>query len=370
MRLCKIENRTGVFEMSLTAIVIDAGDKKRTRDFLALPRRIYSADELTQSPTDELALLNGTHVLSRYFTVTPILIYRGNRAVSRAAVTLYPNDSTAYIGFFESENDSEAAVLLFKTAAEIAEKNGCVKLTGPVDCSFWIKYRLKTNRFGLPYTGEPYNKEYYADLWYENGFEVIKRYSSNHYKIVENDDGCEKYAARLVEKLNGGYTIKCPDNSTFDKTLREVYSLLIELYSKFPVYKRITEEEFCRMYDHLRHILNYSMVKMAYFEGAPVGFFISVPNFGNRVYGRLGPLKMLRILLEKSKPRSYVMLYMGVDKNHLGLGKALAEAIREELKTQRVPSVGALIREGNFSKNYMNQLIDFEYEYVLLEKKI
>lgn len=356
--------------MSLTAVVFDSGDKKRTRDFLALPRRIYLSGELTQSPADELALLNGTHILSRYFTVTPILIYRENRAVSRAVVTLYPNDSAAYIGFFESESNSDAAALLFKTAAEIAEKNGCVKLTGPVDCSFWIKYRLKTNRFGSPYTGEPYNMEYYADLWYENGFEVTKRYSSNHYKIMEDIDGYEKYAARLAEKLNAGYTIKCPDNETFDKTLREVYSLMIELYSKFPVYKRITEEEFCRLNNHLRHILNYSMVKMAYFEGAPVGFFISVPNFGNRVYGRLDPLKMLRILLEKSKPRSYVMLYMGVDKNHLGLGKALAEAIREELKTQRVPSVGALIREGNFTKNYMDQLRDFEYEYVLLEKTI
>lgn len=356
--------------MSLTVVVIDGGDKKRTHDFLALPRRIYSADELTQSLTDELALLNGTHVLSRYFTVMPILIYRGNRAVSRAAVTLYPNDSTAYVGFFESENDSEAVALLFKTAGEIGAKNGCVKLTGPIDCSFWIKYRLKINRFGSPYTGEPYNKEYYADLWYENGFEVIKRYSSNYYKIVENDDGCEKYIARLAEKLNEGYTIKCPDNSTFDKMLREVYSLLIELYSNFPVYKRITEEEFCRLYDHLRHILNYNMVKMAYFDGAPVGFFISVPNFGNRIYGRLDLMKMLRILLEKRKPHSYVMLYMGVDPKHLGLGKALAEAVREELKTQSVPSIGALIREGNYSKNYMDQLRVFEYEYVLLEKTI
>lgn len=356
--------------MSLTAVVFDSGDKQRTRDFLALPRRIYSAGELTQSPADELTLLNGTHVLSRYFTVTPILIYRENRAVSRVAVTLYPNDSAAYVGLFESENDSEAVELLFKTAGEIAAQNDCTRLTGPVDCSFWIKYRLKTNRFGTPYTGEPYNQEYYADLWYENGFEVMKRYSSNHYKIVENDDGCEKYAARLAEKLSGGYTIQCPDRATFDKTLREVYSLLIELYSDFPVYKRITEEEFCRLYDYLRHILNYSMVKMAYFEGAPVGFFISVPNFGNRVYGRLNPLKLLQILLEKRRPRSYVMLYMGVDQNHRGLGKAFAEVIREELKAQHVPSVGALIREDNCNKDYMEQFRDFEYEYVLLEKLI
>lgn len=356
--------------MNLKAVIFDGSDKKRTRDFLALPKRIYSKSELTQSPAEELALINGTHILSRYFTVTPILIYRGDRAVSRAAVTLYPNDSTAYLGFFESENDSGAAKLLFRTASEIASKNHAEKLTGPVDCSFWIKYRLKINRFGAPYTGEPYNKNYYAKLWQENGFNIVKRYSSNHYKVVENDDGCEKYAARLTEKLNAGYTIKCPNSDTFPKALREVYSLLIELYSDFPVYKRITEDEFCGLYDNLRYILNYSMVKMAYFEGAPVGFFISVPNFGNKIYGRLNPLKMLRILSEKRKPRSYVMLYMGVEQNHRGLGKALAEAVREELKEQRVPSVGALIREGNCNKDYMEQLRDFEYEYILLEKPL
>ncbi len=356
--------------MKLTAVVFDSTDKKRTRDFLDLPRRLYSANELMQSLSDESALLNGTHVLCRYFTVTPVLIYRGNRAVSRAAVTVYPDDNAAYIGFFESENDSDAAKLLFETAGKIAAKSRCVKLVGPVDCSFWIKYRLKTDRFGAPYTGEPYNKEYYKKLWLENGFGIIKRYSSNHYRVVENDDGCEKYAARLAQKLDEGYVIKSPSPDAFDKTLREVYSLLIELYSDFPVYKRITEEEFCRLYEHLRHILNYGMVKMAYFENVPVGFFISVPNFGSSVYGRPNPLKLLRIFSQKRKPRSYVMLYMGVDQNHRGLGKALAESVREELKIQRVPSVGALIREGNCNKDYMEELRDFEYEYVLLEKPL
>ena len=62
------------------------------------------------------------------------------------------------------------------------------------------------------------------------------------------------------------------------------------------------------------------------------------------------------------------MLYMGVDTEHRGLGKALAEAIRSELKNEGVPSIGALIRDGNINKDYFSSLIDFEYEYILLEK--
>lgn len=61
---------------------------------------------------------------------------------------------------------------------------------------------------------------------------------------------------------------------------------------------------------------------------------------------------------------------MGVDKGRCGLGKALAESVRTELKKRRVPSVGALIRSGNINKDYTAQLIDFEYEYVLLKTLI
>ena len=215
--------------MNLTTVIFDADNKKCIKDFLALPKRIYTKNELMQNEADEAALLNGTHILSRYFTVTPILIYRGETAVSRAVVTVYPNDITAYLGFFESEDDSSAAKLLFDAVAQLAEKNSLTEVTGPVDCSFWIKYRLKINRFGTPYTGEPYNKPYYLKLWKENGFCVSQKYFSNHYMNVKNDKDCEKYADRLSEKLNEGYEIKSPRPENFDETLREVYTLLIEL---------------------------------------------------------------------------------------------------------------------------------------------
>ena len=61
---------------------------------------------------------------------------------------------------------------------------------------------------------------------------------------------------------------------------------------------------------------------------------------------------------------------MGVDTAHRGLGKALAEAIREELSRTGVPSVGALIRSGNINRDYFQELVDYEFEYVLLGKKI
>lgn len=355
--------------MTLKELVFSNNDKKAVKDFLSLPKRLYPRNELTQNKSEELALLCGTHILSRYFSVVPILVYRDSKAVSRAVVTLYPDDDTAYLGFFESKNDPAAAKLLFDTAIKISAENGKNRITGPVDCSFWIKYRLKTDCFYSPYTGEPYNKDYYPELWEKNGFTVLQKYSSNHYIVVNNDNGCEKYAQRLEEKLQGGYVIKCPSPDEFDKTLHEVYAMIIELYSDFPAYKKISEDEFCCMFSYLKSVVNYSMIKMAYFDDKPVGFYISVPNYGNDVYGKLNIPKIICILKEKKKPRSYVMLYMGVDRSHRGLGKAFAEIIRQELKKQAVPSIGALIRHGNCNQDYMEQFRDYKYGYTLYSRR-
>ena len=64
------------------------------------------------------------------------------------------------------------------------------------------------------------------------------------------------------------------------------------------------------------------------------------------------------------------MLYLGVDRNHKGLGKAIAYVFTEELKKHNVTSINALIRDGNININYGHERFLNQYEYVLLEKNI
>jgi len=72
---------------------------------------------------------------------------------------------------------------MFCVAEKLAHENNLTKLIGPVDASFWIKYRLKVNLFDrLPYVSEPYNKDYYLNLFLGSGFVIEERYISNIYK--------------------------------------------------------------------------------------------------------------------------------------------------------------------------------------------
>lgn len=346
-------------------------EEKYINDFIKLTKKLYSKYDNMEDAKDMKALLKGEHPLSGYFKLYPFVVYDNKQVVGRFGITVYPNDTTAYLGFYECVDRDEVAKVIFTEAEAFAEKLGCRRMEGPVDASFWIKYRMKINLFDrLPYTGEPYNKEYYLKQFTDNGFRVSQHYTSNIYEPLEPENKDPLYDNRLAMFQEKGYEIKSPDIKDYDVILGQLYKLLTELYSDFPIYKDLSEEDFRKVFNNYRYILNLSMVKMAYYKEQPVGFLVSVPDYGNKVYHLNNPMNLLKIFKLKKKPKQYVMLYMGVDQSHRGLGKALVGSIMEELRMNGLPSIGALARDGKITQKYGSDYIEQLYEYVLLEKSI
>lgn len=342
------------------------------RRFLELPRRLYDKADYVQNIGLEKELLDGSHVLSRYFSVLPIVVLdEAGQTLSRCILTFYEEDPCAYIGFFESVNDSDASNLLFAAAERYAVQKGKTKLAGPMNASFWIGYRMKTNRFGTVYAGEPYNKMYYAALWERAGFEVCDRYYSNEFRVPEEADSSMKCRQRLQAVRNAGYIIRSPDRHTFEDDLRGVYRVLIRSYSRFPMFKRIEEEEFCRMFMNLKMVLDFDLVKLAYRDGVLAGFFICVPDYGNLTHQESVLGNLPRLLWHKycRRKRRYVLLYLGIDPKHPGVGAALAEVIKQELVKKKASSIGALIHQGSISGGFYKELAVGRYEYALFAKK-
>ena len=250
--------------MKYTAKCFTADDRKDMKDFLSFPAELYNKNEIMQDKKEEKALLCGTHTLSRYFRVIPVIVRDENgRTAARCVVTVYPDRSCAYFGFFECIDDISVAETLFECAGKTAAIEGKTSLTGPVDCSFWIRYRLKTDNFGTPYTGEPYNLAYYEKLLEACGFVSCGEYISNKFGSIPEEYRDGKFSKRLPQFIEKGYELKSPDNDTFEKALSEIYRLLIELYSDFQTFSRITEEEFTELYSPLKKVVDYSMVKVA-----------------------------------------------------------------------------------------------------------
>jgi hypothetical protein len=340
-------------------------------DFLSLPGRLYPPKACPRNRATEKELLEKSHVLSHYFELFVFTARRGNDAAARCALTIYPGDTTAYLGFFDSENDREAATALFEAVERFAMSRGLNHVVGPVDASFWLGYRLKINKFDkAPYFAEPCGLPWYQGLWEHNGYRATDLYSSHAFVDPPKAYHNEKFAVRLRDFLAKGYRISSPDRKDWDKTIGEIYGLIVRLYSDFPVFKFITEHDFRSHYAELQHIVDWSMVKVAYWHDEAVGFFISVPDYGCLLNQPLTPSVVSRALLTKKRPGRYVMLYMGVDPAHTGLGKAITQTIISEVVQKHVPVIGALIHEGKINERYVEEMIAEKYHYLLFEKSL
>ncbi len=352
-------------------------EKTIRRDFLALPMALYDRDKCPQDIKTERQILEGTHMLSSTFEVLPFVAYvkedGGKKIAARALLTYYTGDDVAYVGFFESIDDTKVSRKLFEAIFEVAKKDGKKTVAGPVDASFWIRYRFKLSSdrvFDETYSCEPYNKEYYVRMWQECGFQISHTYESNFYRQVKADDISPKLSQRYERMCQKGYSLRTSSFENFDVDLVQIHKLITKTYRHFPMYTEISLKQFQAMFGYLKYVLNYSMVKLLYKGKEAVGFMICVPDYGFNSLGKLTIRKLIRILKIRKNPKEYVILYMGVDEKHLGTGSALAEDIKNELCKNGCTSIGALILEGKVTGLYYSDLFTGKSKYVLLERSL
>ncbi len=339
--------------------------------FIELAHRLYPKNKLMQNDRELRQLLTDTHLLSGDFKLHKFCIYDDDQIVGRFAFTIYPADTVAYFGFFECVNDTTIAKFLFDKANQFANQSGIAKIVGPLDASFWLKYRLKINHFDdAPYTGEPYNLPYYFDLFKANGFVVKDHYISSVYKKLNSSYNNAAFTNILNDFRKKGYTIESPNFDYWDDIVKDVYQLITDLYSDFPTFKPISFASFEKIFADYKKIIDPKMAKIAYYQGKAVGFYISVPDYGNTVYLNHNLINIIKILKRRFWAPTYVMLYIGAKREHKGVGSAMIGAIIEALKKNKRSSIGALQRDGNKSQSYLNELIEKRYEYVLLEKAV
>lgn len=362
--------------MSITVLTLTNRTPAPERDvflkgFLALPKTLYPRERRTQDTKAEKAILNGTHPLSGEFTVRAYLaVDDGASPQGRCVLTYYPDDPAAYVGFFECVEDLDVCRALLSAAEAQARADGKEKLVGPLNASFWIGYRFKVENFDEHFTGEPDNLPYYADFWEACGFTVSERYYSNYLRSPTPEDPSEKWEKRLQRALDKGYEIRSLERGKFDEALRDIYRMLVCLYAKFPAFKLISEEQFTALFGSLKYVVDYECVLLGYKDGELAGFFVCVPNYGTLVDGDLSLRDLPAILRIRRNCKEYVILYIGVDRKHLGLGGAFAQTIRQIGQNKGAGSIAALIHEGNSSGVFFRELTTHTARYVLLEKAL
>ncbi len=148
------------------------------------------------------AELGGRSTFARYGTMDLFGVERGGRLVARAAAITNPRlcDATGapigQVGYFEAEDDAEAASNLFAECFAALRARGARHVTGPMNGGAHRAHRLMIRGFERrPFLFEPRNPPYYPRLFEASGFGPV-----HVWRTFELDDAAVARFGKVVAR--------------------------------------------------------------------------------------------------------------------------------------------------------------------------
>ena len=288
------------------------------KEFVKLAYRIYAGDPNWPPPLrsdvrwmlDEAKNPFWKHAKRRLF-----LARRAGKVVGRIAAIADAEhnrvhaDKTGFFGFFECENDPEAARALLSRAGEAVREllPGCDKLRGPANPSLNDEVGALVpaeSDPGLPFLMMTYNPAYYLDLFADAGFVKEKDLVAI---LAPVDDRSFKRLARIAEgvrRREPKLVVRPIRMNKFDEDLAIVKTIYNGAWEKNWGFVPMTSEEIDAMAKKLKPILYPPYILFAEIDGKPVAFHLALPDFNQvlvKMGGSLFPFGWLKFFTEKKK---------------------------------------------------------------------
>ncbi|SEV83510.1 hypothetical protein [[Clostridium] fimetarium] len=92
-----------------------------------------------------------------------------------------------------------------------------------------------------------------------------------------------------------------------------------------------------------------------------------MPDYEDLPYKQEKFLNKCKLLRRSIYAKRYVVLYIGANKGHYGLGMAMTRKIAKSIWIRRSGMIGGLMLENKVTNIYGKGFVDNQYEYVLME---
>jgi len=268
------------------------------------------------------------HAEMRFF-----LAYRGSEVVGRCNAFVDANanrhwqDRVGFFGYFECEDDPAVADALLQAAAGWLRSRGMDAVRGPQNLPVnEATPGVMTAGFASrPVMYYHYSKPYYPRLLGLAGFKPVKQVLSwevSPHRPME--EKLARVAARVMERF--GVTIETWRQRPLEVRKREMLEIYNDAWNDNFGFVPFTAEEFSKILDDMRLIMDKGLFIFLYVRGEPAAFFGGVPNLAemlvpSRFCRRCEPLRLLRMFLGRSRIRGFRLGYLGVKRKfrHLGL---------------------------------------------------
>jgi hypothetical protein len=307
------------------------------RAFIDLPWRIYEADTRWVPPIKKAVrrLLDPEkHPFWKSAQGIRMMARRGRRIVGRIVGIVdhkhneFRNEKMGAWGFFECEDDPEAAAALFSAVEEWSRDKGMAFLRGPLNPSTNYEAGLLIEGYEYPPTFMmTYNPPYYASLVESCGSRKEKDLLA---LIMTADVGEEKrdYLERVAERIRqkGKVRIRTAVMSDFPSEIDLIKGIYDEAWSRNWGFVPMSDDELMEMGKNLLQIVDPDFAFFVYYNDEPVGFCLIVPDINpllRRLNGKTGLLGLAKMYLYRNEIRGLRGLLFGFKRTHQKLGLPL-----------------------------------------------
>jgi len=352
-----------------------SADRQRFLDF---PYNLYRGNTHWVPPLRmaQRDILNTSrHPFYKTSDVEIFLARRNGRVVGRIMAILnrahneFHNEHAGFFGFFEVENDRQAAASLLDAARDWVRSRGADLIRGPMNPSTNYECALLVDGFEMdPMVMMTYNPAYYAELLEDYGMKkAVDLYAYDigaHY--FNHSEKLQRVAERLRKKSN--ISVRSVDMKKFKDEVGIIRQVYNDAWSRNWGFVPMTEDEFEHLAKDLKQIVDPRVVLIAEQanEGGkskPVGFLLAVPDINRalkKINGRLLPFGLLKLLWHSRKINTIRVITMGgiVEFQNLGMGSVLLDEIY-----RRSPAAGyptgemSWVLENNVMMNRAAELI-------------
>lgn len=215
---------------------------------------------------------------------------------------------TGGCGFFECINSFDAATTLFDAAREWLKARGMEAMDGSINFGDRLQWwGVLVDGFTQPLYAMNYNLPYYAALFeaygFGNYFNQIT-YLRELKPEIQMPESLHIKAERLF--ANERYSFRTFDKKQTLKMAEDFRSVYNSAWAKFEGVKPLTSEQTRALIGAMKPIIDSDVLYMSYFDGEPIGFFVSVPDINQIIgdfKGRLSLFNKLRFIFRLKTKR-------------------------------------------------------------------
>jgi hypothetical protein len=268
------------------------------------------------------------------------------------------------IGFFDCEENQEAANLLFDTAAIWLKARNMEAMDGPINFGerhMW--WGLLVEGFHAPIYGMNYNPPYYQALFENYGFKNFYNQICWALNVAKEDTQLKEkfYQAHQHFADDGNYQVRAIQKNEGKKFAHDFCTVYNKAWSKHEGMKVMNENQALVLFKSMKPVFDDHLLWFTYYKDEPIATWLNIPDINQAIKSLNGKFDLwhkLLFLMNKmsGKINRFVGVNYGIVPEYQGSGVDYFMIVEAEkvFKTKRRYKDVELQWQGDFNPKMLN----------------